>query len=222
MTFWTSAALEPKRQYRFLVTLGNMPGGLQFVVKKTTKPKIVVSNTEHNYLNHTFNFPGRVKFDPVTMTVVDAVNPDSGQNLAAALQAGGYVIPRNSTQVTTMSKLGAVTALGTVKIKQISESFVGQINGASGGELQDPSGFSDREIGEGVEVEVWTLNNAWIEEFTPSELDYSSDELSTIELKIRYDWATLETYHGPDAFSAGAGLLNVGEDPFSKKRFSNQ
>jgi hypothetical protein len=152
----------------------------------------------------------------VSVTVVDSVAPDISQNLSTILQAGGYVIPRDPRQVTTISKLGATNALGVVKIKVISESFVGQIN-----PMHDPSGFLDidvgGQVGEGVEVEVWTLNNCWIEEFKPSELDYSSDELATIDLKLRYDWASLETFHGAEGKPAQL-LANVGlEDPF--KRF---
>ena len=42
-------------------------------------------------------------------------------------------------------------------------------------------------------LEKWILNNAWVESVNFSDLDYDSDELSTIEMTIRFDWAELET-----------------------------
>jgi hypothetical protein len=35
--FWTDSRLEPKRGYRFLVTIGEMPNGAVYYVKSVTK-----------------------------------------------------------------------------------------------------------------------------------------------------------------------------------------
>jgi hypothetical protein len=40
-------------------------------------------------------------------------------------------------------------------------------------------------------VEHWRLNQAWIKEVKPSALDYDSEDLSTIDIVLRYDWAQL-------------------------------
>lgn len=40
-------------------------------------------------------------------------------------------------------------------------------------------------------LEQWTLNGAWIKSINFGQLDYSSDELITIELVIAYDYATV-------------------------------
>ena len=42
-------------------------------------------------------------------------------------------------------------------------------------------------------LEKWILNNAWVEAVNFSDLDYENDDLSTIEMTIRFDWAELET-----------------------------
>ena len=42
-------------------------------------------------------------------------------------------------------------------------------------------------------LEMWTLKNAWVKKIAPSELSYDSEELSTIEVEIRFDWAELKT-----------------------------
>lgn len=175
--FWTDATLEPKRGYRFLVTLGNMPAGATYYVKSVSKPGLKISAKEHMYLGHKFHYPGLVTWDPnpISIKLVDPVSPDASQNLSAIIQASGYVVPKFSSMVTTMSKGAAVGALGTVVIKQINESHG----------LQGQNG--------GVAVETWTLNNAFLEGVKFGDMDYSKEELTEIEVMIRYDWATLET-----------------------------
>ena len=40
-------------------------------------------------------------------------------------------------------------------------------------------------------VEEITLYNGWIASITPSELSYESEDLSSYEIEIRYDWAQI-------------------------------
>jgi len=175
--FWTDATLEPKRGYRFIVTIGNMPSGATYYVKSVNKPGLEITAKEHMYLGHRFHYPGLVKWtpNPIDIKLIDPVNPDASQNLSAIIQASGYKIPKNTAQVTTMSKGAAVGALGTVVIKQISESHGPQ--GSNGGEA----------------IETWTLNNPFIVGVSFGELAYDKEDLTEIALKIQYDWCTLET-----------------------------
>ena len=175
--FWTDAKLEPKRGYRFLVTIGNMPAGATYYIKSVTKPGLKISAKEHMYLGLKFHYPGLVTWEPnpIVIKLIDPVNPDASQHLSAIIQASGYVIPKTSAQVTTVSKGASVSALGTVVIKQINESH--GVQGLSGG----------------TAIETWTLNNAFIESVKFGDLDYSKEDLTEIELSIRYDWCTLET-----------------------------
>jgi hypothetical protein len=167
MSFWTDATLEdPKRVYRWILMNGPID---HWICKNVTKPHFTISNTEHKYINFTFNYPGGVTWSPVKLTLVDPVNPDAAMTMMSILQASGYKIPNSADQenITTISKQAATTALGTIKIKQI---------GADG----DP-------------VETWELYNAWISDVDYGTLDYDSDELSNITLEIRYDFAILKT-----------------------------
>lgn len=201
--FWTDARLEPKRGYRFLVTIGNMPGGATYYVKSVTKPGLKVSAKEHMYLGHKFHYPGLVTWEPnpITIKLVDPVNPDASQHLSAIIQASGYVVPKNAAHVTTISKGASVASLGTVVIKQITESH--GVQGLAGGQA----------------VETWTLNNAFIESVKFGDLDYSKEELSEIELQIRYDWATLETLNGVRNAAITTGLVSNIVDPDLNTRF---
>ena len=179
VNFWTSPNRDPKRAYRFLVDLSAFDGGATWYAKTATRPKFTVSNTEHKYINHTFNYPGRVTWDTVTITIVDPVDPNAARQAAEILQASGYNIPGSETDpVSTINKAQATSALGSVVITQIGEN--------------------DDDI-----LEKWTLQNSWIQSINFSELTYDTDDLSTIELTIRYDWAKLESFDSdgtPHAF----------------------
>ncbi len=168
MAFWTDATnKDPKRQYRFLVTLGNMPNGATWYAKTVKKPESTITNVEHNFLNHKFYYPGRAEWAECTVTLVDPVSPDAAANIAAILRQSGYTPPMTVNDVTTMSKQSAVAALGTVVISQIDS--------------------------EGNALETWTLWNPFIIGASFGDLDYSGDDLTEVSLTLRYDWAVLET-----------------------------
>jgi hypothetical protein len=171
--FWTNAAArDPKRGFRFRVQLqGTAPGsalsGILWYAKKASKPSVSFSEASHNYLNHTYYWPARTEWSEVDITFVDPVEPDVGGSLADLLIAAGYRIPGGinaGTDFSSVSKSDSVGALGTVLVEQIDE--------------------------DGNAVEEWTLNNGWVKEITFGDLDYGSDDLTEVTLKVRYDWAT--------------------------------
>jgi len=167
--FWTSPNRDPKRAYRFLVTLSEFDGGATWYAKSATKPKFTVTSTPHKYINHTFHYPGRVEWETVSIVIVDPVDPNAARQAAELLKASGYNIPGSAdAKITTINKKDAVEAMGRVEITQIGES--------------------DDDV-----LEQWVLNNAWVEAINFSDLDYETDDLSTIEFTIRYDWAELTT-----------------------------
>ena len=167
--FWTSPNRDPKRAYRFTVSVSSIEGGGIWYAKSATKPKFSVTSTEHKYINHTFHYPGRVEWENVTITLVDPVDPNAASAAAKILQDSGYYIPGDeNAPFTTVNKKDAIGALGRVTIRQIGES--------------------DTDV-----LETWVLNNAWIEGVSFSDLSYDDEELSTVELTVRYDWASLAT-----------------------------
>ena len=169
MGFWTDATLQdPKRAYRFLVTIGTMENGAQWYAKSVTKPSFTIGSTEHKFLNHTFYYPTRTEWDEVTLTLVDPVTPDAANSTLAIVKASGYdpSLLTAASYGTTTSKAAAVSALGGIKIQQIDS-------------VSNP-------------IETWTLWNAFLTGAKFSDLAYDSDDMTTIELKVRYDWAYLE------------------------------
>ena len=173
--FWTDSLngkgipdnRDPKRQYRFTVSLNNYESAAQWYAKSVTKPSITISETSHTYLNHKFYYPGRVDWGEVSCVLVDPVSPDAVAETMAILEASGYVIPSDSNQLTTISKVRSVNALGGVTIRQIDSA--------------------------GTPLETWELRNPFIKSVNMGDLNYESDGLSTISLGIRYDFASCVT-----------------------------
>lgn len=167
-SFWNDANLEPKRSFRFYVTFGTaqLP---HWLVKKVNRPTITVGEVKHQYLIHSYYYPGKVEWNTVKFTLVDPVNPDAASQMRLLLASAGYFHPANGQtnagQLRTIGKGTGTAAVGSVLITQINDA--------------------------GAPVEKWQLNNAWIKSVTFSELSYDTEELSNIELELRYDWATL-------------------------------
>ena len=201
MGFWTqqqnTLGRDPKRGFRFTVQITNIggadgepeAGGILWYAKTVDKPSFEISTTEHNYLNHKFNYPGRTSWSPIALKIVDPTNPDMAATLTDLITASGYHPPENINDHTSMQKALATTALGNVVITQIDA--------------------------DGNALEKWTLWNAWISKVNYGSLDYSSDDLTEMEIELVYDWAKLETLgnsaykdNTPDASAPGSPTKN--------------
>ena len=193
MPYWAQSIMEPKRQYRFLLS-GLAQGTVhEYLVKKASKPQWSMEDADHTFLNHTFKYPGRVKWENISVTIVDpGGSNDASRVLYDVLQASGYPLPNSQTaeaahvtsmnfkdsRETTVSKAGAVNALGgTIYIKQLGPT-------------------EDNAIAAEV-IETWTLHNPFIKSVKYGELSYDSEDMVEIELELRYDWAVIATSVAP-------------------------
>lgn len=162
--FWSDINTEPKRKFRWVMYIGGIP---QWVIKTTDKPSYEVTEVEHQYINHTFWYPGRVRWNEINLTLIDPVTPDASKTLENILYDSGYHFPEDPNDVSTISKANAVGALGNVAIVQLGP--------------------------EGEEIERWELTNPWIRNTKFGNLDYSADEMVEIELTLRFDYAKMVT-----------------------------
>jgi len=166
--FWASPLVEPKRKFKFLCFIGDIP---PFVVKSVQKPKQAISKIEIPWLNHTFKYTGRNSWDDITVEFVDNEQVNTLKLLQDKLKQSGYFFPTSPSQLNTISKRGAVTALGDIRIQQLT-------------------------YGDGI-LEEWTLINGWISSIDPGSNDYGSDEAVTVSVTIVFDWAQVETFDPP-------------------------
>ena len=189
MAFWNDNIVEPKRKFRWLLSVGGVP---YYTIKKVNRPTYEIAEAEHKFINHTFYFPGRVTYNTVSFTIVDTASPDAAETLKQMLYAGGYALPKDQNVATqTITKHGGTTALGRVTIELL---------GGGGKQSQSPDRTSGYGAGngavtgindEGTILEYWTLHNAWVKKIEFSELDYDGDDLTEVTVELRYDYAEL-------------------------------
>ncbi len=180
MSFWSNLKAEPLRQHRWYVTFnGNNPflNNMRYAVKKVSKPSAKVGSIQHKYLNHFFNFPGRLEWNDVTMTfaAIIASQESNGATASQLIDAinnlSGYQLPKKQEDRETIGKLKADGAIGRVDIIQV-----------------DPDGET---------VETWSLYRPFFTEIKYGDLDYSNEEIVEISCTIKYDWASLNGNRTP-------------------------
>lgn len=205
MSFWTDGKIEPKRQNRWIVQFDGIHTGNMYFATKVGRPEIEVSNKEHKYLNHTFNYPGRVTWKPVSLTMVDvAGSGDAGEaavdnvmfNLLAILSDSGYIVPQSAGT-------GTDRQMGTIAKNRASNSLAGGANDAAA----QSNGVQIKMVdADGNVIEQWNLKNAFITSFKPSELSYEGEDLATVDITITYDYCEYGTNDNNDnlLFKAGA------------------
>jgi len=172
MAFWSSADSEAKRNYRFKVTIG---GNAIWYAKTCTLPSYDVSEVEHNHMDNKYYFPGRVSWSEVTVNMVDPITPDAAAELNKMLKEMGYLVPGGSTSAVNKATIDKTNSGLLVVIEVLDK--------------------------EGVSVEKWELKNSFIKAAKFGDLDYSNDELKTVELTIRYDWAVHTDSDGATYFT---------------------
>ena len=197
MAFWTSAGVEPKRNFRFRVQIGttNSDGSefnnIIWWAKTVTTPSFDLGETEHHYLGGKYYFPGKVSWSEVNLALVDPISPDAVGFTNQILINSGYMVPDGTgvDQYHTISKNRSIAAgLEYISIEILK---------------------ADGEI-----VEQWTLQQPFIKAAKFGDLDYSNEDLRTVELTIRYDWATCtfpETH--PDESLRDSTYFNAGDAP---------
>ena len=170
--FWSSPDLEPKRQFRFMVSMEIDGEELNYAVRSADRPSYTIGETEHRFFNHTFYYPGRMTWNTITLTFVDSVDPGAGEKLYNYLAAVGINNPSTPAAAinTTITKKSAVTSLGDVRIRELGSGIAG--NAARTAVLGE-----------------WSLLNPFITEVNFGSHSYDSDDMVEISVTLRYDWA---------------------------------
>lgn len=178
MSFWTENITEPKRNFRWRVqflelgntssALGTIPEASKAIwwAKTVDTPSYNVTDVTHSFFDNEYKFPGRVQWQDVSMTLVDPISPNAVFITNQIILASGYTIKGKTefeNNPTSITKKGANAAVGDVLIELFS--------------------------GEGNVVEQWTMKNPFLTSVKFSTLDYTNDDMRTIDLTWKYDYA---------------------------------
>jgi hypothetical protein len=190
---WTDASLEPKRKFKYLISFGKFPE-IKFLAQTCDRPGIKVANTEHKYFDKTYNHPGRVTWEPnpLSIKLVDiqkkgSSQTDTNERLLEIFSQSGLQYFANDGDFRTIGKDSAVSALGLVTI-----TVLDSLTNAGTGNTPEND---DLRLGGQQPVlvaEKWTLHNSWLESIKPDGLDYGSDDILTVTIQVRYDFAKFQ------------------------------
>jgi len=174
MPFWTGVdgkAQDPKRVSRFVVSVAALNdttnGSTVWYAKSFTKPVATIKTTAHRYLNHSFNYPGSVEWNEITIDMIDPTDPiDAAGSLAQLLESMGYQIPDDASTggLINVSKRKTTTSLGLISVSQIDD--------------------------QGQPLETWELYQPIVTKIDWGAYKYDGDDLNVLKLSLKYDWAT--------------------------------
>ena len=171
---WAKATVDPKRRFRYKFRLGGDGTTVlqEYFVKTATIPKANISTIEHSYFDYNLKFPGRLTWDPISVTLVaPSSGPDDPTDvLYNLIRKAGYVFP-NEPQARTSS---------------LSKNGFGKP-----GRMPNPS--IELLDGNGKTIEKWNLKNAFLTSVDyGGSLDYTSDEMLELTIEVAFDWAERE------------------------------
>jgi len=158
---------------------------MRYALKKSAKPTMKISEVQHKYLNHFYYYPGRLEWEPISITFASVKIGKDGELadnvLIQALKASGYVYPATDgssaiSDLNTIAKRDAVANL--TNSRNMSTVHLVQIN-----EKGEP-------------IETWYLFNPFFTDMKYDSLEYGSEEILNIDCTIKYDFATLEDQSG--------------------------
>lgn len=171
MTFWNESSLAPMRNFRWQLQITGFTGNdIVWWAKTVNVPSFDVSETTHDYFDNKYYYPGRLTWSDVEVTLVDPVSPSAVELTNKVIEEAGYNIkttPQQGTPQKTMSKSKSTTD----GLKNVILTLFDA---------------------EGVAKETWTLKNAFIKAAKFGDMDYSNDDLRSVSLTIKYDWATCD------------------------------
>jgi len=160
--------------------------------KNVNTPSFDVSEIEHSFLGNKYFFPGKVSWSTISMTLVDPVTPDAVAFTNSLLTQSGYMIPKN-TNAPQRSTIDKPDAIAASKGLDLTISVLDS---------------------EGEAIEVWTLNQAFIKSAKFGDLSYEDEQMRTVDIEWRYDWASCEfTAAHPTAGVANTDYFEVGDIP---------
>jgi len=167
MAFWKSNSTEARRQFRFKLSID---GVVYWWVKSAELPSSATNVGEYTIGNHTYKFPGILKWNPVTVEIADigaaATNKGSVDLLIDIIEKKGYKIRGTDA--------GPQTAVGGIQKQMFNEIRIEQIKA------------------NGLAASTWVLKNAFLNDINYGRGDYESDEINSVSFTITYNWAEQE------------------------------
>ena len=176
--FWANAT-EPKRKFRFIFYIGGLP---YWSITKVDRPSFEISETSHVFYNHKFYYPGKLEWKQLKFSTVDPISPDATALLYKMAVASGYTLPSKQfggegPYYNSLNKVDSAGVLNPAEI--VSYDAIGD------------------------KCETWTLHNTFIKDVSMGDYVYDDDTMLTMDVTLRFDYATLKLHKADTATGVG-------------------
>ena len=177
---WAKMTKDAQQSFRFLLIIN---GFHPIYVSQVARPGYTVETEPHRLLNWHFHYPTNVKWDDISFTVKEVYSHSNASTFMKKLTACAYSYPDNTDTTelieNDINKSSLVNSLGQIRIQSIRP---------------DDSVH-----------EEWTLHGAFIKSVKFSELSYGSDDLTSAQVGLSYDWAQLKVFDKTDDRATAIG-----------------
>ena len=163
-------------------------------IVNVARPSYTIQTQDAKLLNWNFSYPTNITWDPITFSIRELFDGytftsilglfygklvDYGWDPPTELSRVSPILnEQNKRYGKDLSKSVLKESLGPVKIKSLDD--------------------------EGQVVEIWTLHGAFITSVKPSNLSYEQDGTTSIDVSVKYDFATLEVKGATGVFGSAA------------------
>ncbi len=157
-------------RFAFLIEGVTMYGGLDVLIcHKASRPNLSFKEFSFEHLTETITMPGKAEWKPIQITLYDTWNPKLNKQNPVYKWIESFYWPSQGVY-------GFASQNENPGVNQFKKTaYINMYDGA------------------GCLVEAWQLDNAWCQDINFNETDYSSNEVMSIDITLRYDRAYIIT-----------------------------
>ena len=176
MPFWNNTKVQPKLSFKWVAYIGRQSPELDvksYTVRSFQKPSFSIASSEYIWLNDVGYRPGVLSWNPIEINLTDGEGDEENNTrvLYNMLLRSGYQTKYTQKPKSAIEKAKSNFALGdTLILAQINEN----------GDL----------------LETWRLQKPFLESVNFGQANYAAEEIMTLTLTVRYDYAEWEKDSG--------------------------
>jgi hypothetical protein len=162
----TNIAFKRQMRFAFIIDGVSFGGGLDTkICHKAARPNFSFKEIALEHFNETIYMPGKVEWKPIQITLYDTWNTMTQQNNPLFIWLASWY-----------------------RAKDALYGFAGQ-NIRAGFQQWKKNAYLNMYDGSGCIIESWLFENAWPQDINFNEVDYSSNDVMSVDLTLRYDRA---------------------------------
>ena len=172
MAFWSDNETQPKLSFKWFASFGMGQDVVRtYTLRSFQRPSFSIATSEYVWLNDVNFKPGVLSWNPIEITLTDGEGRDenNAKKLVEMLNRSGYQTTTVNEPRSQIEKGKSSTALG-------GQMVLTQINA------------------DALPIEEWVLINPFLESVNFGQNNYGAEEIITIAMTIRYDYAQYNSF----------------------------